>query len=123
LSEIDRFLTTPTLKVNDPLQWWADNAETYPSVSRMGRDYLSIPTTAVDVERVFSKGRLCLSHIRNRLSAQTTRALLCVGEWSRLDLISADDLNQAASLPDLDEEEEEAELVDGWDRIAASLTM
>ena len=61
----------------------------------------------MDVERVFSKGRLCLSHVRNRLSAQTTRALLCVGEWSRLDLVAADDLNSAALLPDIDGEEGE----------------
>lgn len=43
-----------------------------------------IPATTVDVERVFSKGRIILSHTRNRLSPQSTRALMCVGEWSRL---------------------------------------
>ena len=75
----------------------------------------------MDVERVFSKGRLCLSHVRNRLSAQTTRALLCVGEWSRLDLVAADDLNSAALLPDIDREE--GELADGWDRIADCLSL
>jgi len=28
--------------------------------------------TSVDVERIFSHGRLLLSHVRNRLTAQTT---------------------------------------------------
>ena len=69
---------------------------------------------------MFSKGRLCLSHVRSQLCTQTTRALLCVGEWSRLDLVAAEDLNSAALLPDLDEEEE---LSDGWDRIAERLAL
>ncbi|KAJ7933627.1 hypothetical protein B0H13DRAFT_1592206, partial [Mycena leptocephala] len=34
--------------------------------------------TSVDVERVFSRGRLLLSHVWNRLSAQSTRALMCL---------------------------------------------
>lgn len=73
--------------------------------------------TAVDVEQVFSKGRLCLSHIRNRLSAQTTRALLCVGEWSRLELVHMDNVKKAAELPDLEEDEDEDVIQEGWDRI------
>ncbi|PIL28879.1 hypothetical protein GSI_08925 [Ganoderma sinense ZZ0214-1] len=118
-SEIERYLSTGTVKVNNPLKWWTDNAALYPNLSHMALDYLSIPATAVDVERVFSKGRLCLSHIRNRLSAQTTRALLCVGEWSRLDLVHMDDIKAAAALPDLPEDEEESEdsVQEGWDRI------
>lgn len=142
--EVERYLSTAIVKVDNPLEWWTQNAELYPTLSCMALDYLSIPgmsesrvftptssrfcaqwfvATAVDVERVFSKGRLCLSHIRNRLSAQTTRALLCVGEWSRLDLIHAEDLNAAATLPDIDEEEESDDIVqEGWDRIHELLT-
>ena len=41
---------------------------------------LTIPTaTSVDVECVFSKGRIVLSHVRNGLSVQSTCALLCLG--------------------------------------------
>jgi hypothetical protein len=35
--------------------------------------------TSVDVEQVFSKGRLVLPHVQNRLSVQSTCALLCLG--------------------------------------------
>ena len=68
--------------------------------------------TSVDVERVFSKGRLLLSHVRNRLSARSTRALLCLGSWSKLDFIHSDDLKEVSKLPDVrpgekDYEEEE----------------
>ena len=61
---------------------------------------------------MFSKGRLIISHIRNRLSAQSTRALLCLGYWSKLGLIRNDDLKAATSLPDAKIDEEWSE--DGW---------
>ena len=58
--------------------------------------------TSVDVERTFSQGRLLLSHVRSRLWVQSTRALLCVGVWSLLDLVKDEDVNAAAVLPELD---------------------
>jgi len=51
--------------------------------------------STVDVERVFSQGRLVLSHIRNRLSVQSTRACMCVGAWSLLGLIKDSDIRAA----------------------------
>ncbi|KZV99873.1 hypothetical protein EXIGLDRAFT_572679, partial [Exidia glandulosa HHB12029] len=64
----------------------------YPRLSRMALDYLSIPATSVDVERTFSKGRTLLSHIRNRLSAQSTRALLCLNSWIPLNIVKTSDI-------------------------------
>ena len=64
------------------------------------------------VKRVFSKGHLIISHIRNCLSAQSTRALLCLGYWSKLGLIKNDDLKAATSLPDAKIDEEWSE--DDW---------
>jgi len=71
------------------LEWWVKNQAVYPHLSWMVLDYLSIPgmcyicksctldlttptATSVDVEHVFSKGRLILSHVWNRLLAQST---------------------------------------------------
>jgi hypothetical protein len=97
----------------------------------MAVDYLSIPgmcpinypildltnpiATSVDVERVFSKGRLVLSHVRNGLSVQSTRALMCLGAWSRMDLVKDKDVMEAARLPDVDGSE--PELDSDWDEI------
>jgi len=52
--------------------------------------------------------------IRNRLSSQSTRALMCVGNWSRLGLVKVKDI-----LPVLGDElnEDEDELPAGWDQI------
>jgi hypothetical protein len=57
--------------------------------------------TSVNVERVFSHGRLLLSHVHNQLSVESTRALLCLGAWSRLGLVNNEDLLAAAALPDV----------------------
>jgi hypothetical protein len=75
----------------------------------------SFAATSVDVERIFSRGRLILSHVRSRLSAQTTRALLCLGSWSLLGLVKDKDVTAVTCKPDL--EGEERELDEGWDDI------
>lgn len=145
-SELQRYLETPPEKIrpDEALQWWRENQGAFPHLSRMAMDYLTIPgeffgltnlswifnvstfiATSVDVERVFSKGRILLSHVRNRLSAQTTRAVLCVGSWSLLQeeheglmLIHPDDVLAVTKEPELEEEEADKELVEDWDRIA-----
>jgi len=71
--------------------------------------------TSVAVEHVFSQGRLVLPYIRNRLSAQSTRALLCLGDWSLRGLVKDGDVKAAAVLPDV--QGEEPELTEGWDKM------
>jgi hypothetical protein len=52
-----------------------------------------LPTaTSTAVERVFSQGRQLLSFTRNRLSASSIRAYLCLGSWGRNDLIFFEDV-------------------------------
>ena len=133
--ELARYLSTDTEQVNDVLLWWHEKKATFPCLSRMALDYLTIPgtrtnsgnvfifadkhlssiATSTDVERVFSQGRILLSHIRNRLSAQTTRALMCVGDWSLLGFVKDKDIQAVTVEEELDGEEED--LPDGWDKI------
>ena len=63
--------------------------------------------TSVDVERVFSKGRLLLSHIRNRMSAESTCALLCLNNWGKQGFVKQEDLKAAAVLPEVKDGEKE----------------
>lgn len=74
--------------------------------------------TSVDVECVFSKGQLVLSYIHNHLSVESTRALMCLRAWIKLDLISKEDIRSAANLPDVKkgEEDSEAEAEDEFDK-------
>ncbi|SJL03663.1 uncharacterized protein ARMOST_16509 [Armillaria ostoyae] len=118
--ELDRYLSTDPENVDDGLAWWNERRAMYPHLSRMALNYLSIPATSVDVERVFSRGRILLSHIRNRLSAQSTRALLCLGQWSLHGYVHDDDILAAAALPEVpDGEGEDGDFLmpDGWDLI------
>ena len=69
----------------------------------------------MSVERVFSHGRLVLPYVRNRLSSQSIRALLCLGDWSLQGFVKDGDVNSVAILPDVDGEEPELE--EGWDKI------
>jgi hypothetical protein len=71
--------------------------------------------TSVHVERVFSQGRILLSHIRSRLSVQSTRALMCLGVWSLMGYVEDSDIKAAAIKPEIVGEEQE--LKDGWDSI------
>ena len=94
--ELDRYISGDVEYVTDPLDWWYKQRRTYPQLSHMALDYLTIPgefycgpplflwidfitATSIDIEQLFSRGRLLLSHVCSRLSAQSTRALLCLG--------------------------------------------
>ena len=70
--------------------------------------------TTVDVERVFSRGRLVLPYVRSRLAVQSTRASLCVRLWSSQGLVKDGDIR--ASLGP-DNVEGEDELPVDWDAI------
>ncbi|KIM51048.1 hypothetical protein SCLCIDRAFT_52613, partial [Scleroderma citrinum Foug A] len=88
----------------------------YPCLSRMALDYLTIPATSVDVEQLFSKGRVVLPYLRNCLLSQSTRALLCLRQWSKLGLVKDEDLRQVIC-EDLEGDKSKVELPDGWDKI------
>lgn len=71
---------------------------------------------SVGVERTFSKGRLVLSHLRNRLESESTRALMCLSEWSMLDMVDTKDFSSTARLPEV-QKDEVVELPKEWDAI------
>jgi len=56
--------------IKDGLGWWNERHSAFPRLLRMACDYLSIPATTVDVERVVSQGRLVLPHVCSRLFVQ-----------------------------------------------------
>jgi hypothetical protein len=135
--ELDRYLAAAVEEnVTDPLGWWYENRFLYPRLYRMGLDYLTIPgkpsvtqlclysdiyltATSVDVERLFSRGCIVLNHLRNRLSPQSTRALLCLQNWSLAGLVKDSDvLRVTRSEPEV-LGDDDIELEEGWDSIIA----
>jgi hypothetical protein len=73
--------------------------------------------TSVDVERVFSQGRIILSHLRNRLSVQSTCALMCLGAWSLRGYVKDSDIKAIVTLPELPVDAKEDDLAVGWDMV------
>lgn len=112
--ELSNYLASPLEKVQDPIAWWWDDRDVYPTLSKMAFDYLSIPglfnsfhfessmqltesflATSTAVERVFSQGRQVLHFTRNRLSPATIRGLMCFGNWCRKGLVRMSDVVDA----------------------------
>jgi hAT family C-terminal dimerisation region len=116
----------------DGLKWWHEQRATYPCLPRMALDYLNIPgmfticlficytnipaVTSINVEWLFSKGCVVLPYLHNCLLSQSTHALLCLGQWSKLGLIKDEDLRQVIC-EDLEGDKSKVELPDGWDKI------
>ncbi|KAF5337792.1 hypothetical protein D9758_016288 [Tetrapyrgos nigripes] len=123
--ELDRYLSMDVEATKDVLGWWYEKRKNFPTLYRMALDYLTIHATSTDVERVFSRGRFLLPYVRNRLSADSTRALICLGQWSLMDLIHDEDVLAVAKLPEVEDPEQEAEdieMPDGYDDILGVLS-
>ena len=42
--KLDRYISSGRIKgVKDPIRWWHENQASYPRLSRMAKDYLTIP--------------------------------------------------------------------------------
>ncbi len=115
--ELDWYLSTDPEQVSNVIGWWYEYRGAYPCLHRMALDYLTIPgayisftvtmanlflfliATSVDVKRVFSQGRIVLSHLRSQLFLQSIWALMCVGAWSRMGYVKDSDFKVAAVSP------------------------
>ena len=122
--ELDCYLTADVEHVTDAITWWHEHHAIYPCLSRMALNYLSVPgmhyttsltsvllltallATSIDVEHLFSRGQLLLSHVRSCLSVNSTWALLCLGTWSHLGLVKNEDILKVGMLPEVDNEDE-----------------
>jgi hypothetical protein len=47
--------------VDDPLEWWKVNIKQFPRLSTIAFNYLSIPATSIEYERLFSHAKLTVS--------------------------------------------------------------
>lgn len=117
--ELDAYLATSVEDIapGDTLKWWQDHSSLYPHLSCMALDYLTIPgtclltnylvfliycvATSVEVKHLFSKRCIILPYLHNHLSLQSTCALLCLRQWSKLGLVKDVNIRKATC----DEEE------------------
>jgi hypothetical protein len=83
VSEINRYLDTLAVDCDsdndDPewvISWWRANAHYWLIMSQVARDYLPIPLSEVDVERVFRSRRDLLGIRRHLISPEIMRAVM-----------------------------------------------
>ena len=50
--EIEKYMAEPCYE--DPLMWWKDRRNVFPTLSRVARKYLAIPASSVSSQRIFS---------------------------------------------------------------------
>ncbi|EJD48352.1 hATC-domain-containing protein [Auricularia subglabra TFB-10046 SS5] len=87
-SELERYLSQPIETTNDIIKWWWDRRKLYPHLHQMATDYCSVPATTVDVERLFSTGRILIDWLRNRLTGDSAHTLLCLKSWWDAEIIN-----------------------------------
>ncbi|ONI05856.1 hypothetical protein PRUPE_5G026900 [Prunus persica] len=64
---------------------WKNNKSSYPIVSLMARDLLTVPASIVASESCFSAGGRVVSEKRASLSPSTIEALICLKDWALAD--------------------------------------
>ena len=75
--EVMRYLQCPDEpKAIDPLKWWQDHRSSYPILAQLARKYLSIPSTSVSSERLFSDASNHISAKRTKLSPDLVNRIL-----------------------------------------------
>ncbi|GJZ75508.1 zinc finger BED domain-containing protein RICESLEEPER 2-like protein [Tanacetum coccineum] len=84
-TELDRYLNEATVKYDDDfdiLLWWKNNTETFPVLSKIAKDVLAIPLSAVGSESAFKAkfGKL-VDDFRSSLSPSIVEALVCAEDW------------------------------------------
>lgn len=84
-SDVDHYFNTPPVRLQEHFgkldlnfvtDWWYNNRTEYPVMSLVARDYLAIPGSEVDLERLFSSGSDMIGIRRYSLKADTMRALI-----------------------------------------------
>lgn len=85
----------------DPITYWWQQRDTYPRLSKMALDVLTIPTTSDDCERSFSIAGDLLEPRRNRLQPDIIAALMCCRSYKRMgfEALKRDSAGKRSSQP------------------------
>jgi hypothetical protein len=74
--EISLYRSLPRARSTiDPLRWWAEQENSFPTLSKMARKYLCVPATSVPSERDFSSAGNIVTCKRNSLKPSKVNEL------------------------------------------------
>lgn len=75
--EVDKYLQEPIIaRTNDPLKWWNENKNVYPSLFEIMKRRFCIQGTSVPSERIFSKSGQVVTEKRNRLNSKRVEQII-----------------------------------------------
>lgn len=83
-SELDQYcrMVIPQ-PVVDPIKWWIDHRQTFPTLSKLALDILAIPPMATDCERTFSLAKLTMTSQRLSMKPSRLEMVQCLKNWLR----------------------------------------
>jgi hypothetical protein len=67
----------------DPIGWWQQNLQKFPTLGIMAIDFLSIPSSSAESERSFSSAGRMVTPVRNRLRHVVITMAQCLRSWSK----------------------------------------
>ncbi|OWT42446.1 BED zinc finger domain-containing protein [Pochonia chlamydosporia 170] len=82
--EYTKYLLAPIVpEVTDPRSWWLEPTQrkSYPALSIMALDVLSIPAMSAEPERLFSGTKITITDRRNRMGIESIEATECLKSW------------------------------------------
>jgi hypothetical protein len=75
--EVSRYVKLQDIRVkDDPLMWWLNHRDSFPTLAQLARKYLSIPATSVPSERLFSDAGNHISAKRTHLTPDLVNKVL-----------------------------------------------
>jgi len=84
-SELSSYLDSDNVNMFDDdfniLNWWRDHKHTYPVLSILAKDVLSVPVSTISSESAFSLTGRIIEERRRRLALETVEMLSCVKDW------------------------------------------
>ena len=84
-SELVNYLDCDTVSQLDDsfdiLRWWHEHKLTYPVLSIMAKDVLTVPVSTISSESTFSMTGRIIEERRRRLKPETVEMLTCIKDW------------------------------------------
>ena len=89
LSELSTYLDSDTETKFGPdfniLNWWQRHNQTYPILSILARDIMTVPVSTISSESTFSLASRVLEERRRRLTTDMVEVLSCIKDWELAD--------------------------------------
>ncbi|CAN6241473.1 unnamed protein product, partial [Urochloa humidicola] len=78
----------------DILTWWHEHKLSYPILSILAKDIMSVPVSTVSSESCFSLTGRVIEERRRRLTPHNVEILTCVKDWEAADARMQHDVNK-----------------------------